>query len=292
MRSIWKGHIRFSLVTIPVRVYNALETSQKIHFNQLHKEDTAPIGYDKRCKKCSKVVSNDEIIKGYQYEPERYVIVDQEDIDKIKLKSTKIIDLEGFVDATEIQPIMYDSAYFAGPDGEVSSKAYSLLRETLKESGKVGIGKVVLREREDIVAIAPYKNGLALYKLHYPNEVRSVSEVPQLDGQPPLDESALKLARSLVDTMSTSMSQIELKDRYGDALREIINAKVEGKEIVSYAEEDQPIVDIMTALKESIEQAKRKPMVKATGAKTAADVEAESTADEEKPAKSRKRKAS
>jgi DNA end-binding protein Ku len=272
-----------------VRVYNALETSQKISFNQLHRDDSGPIGYDKRCKKCSKIVSNEEIVKGYQYEPDRYVVLDPEDISKIKLKTTKIIDVEGFVDASEIEPIMYDAAYFAGPDGEVSSKAYALLRETLKETGKVGVGKVILRDREDVVAIAPHKNGLIMYKLHYPNEVRNIREVPQVDSQQPLDEAALKLARSLVDTMSTSLSQIDMKDRFGDAVREIVNAKVEGKEIVSYVEDEQPVVDIMTALKESIEQARRKPMVKATGSATDTEVEAE---EEEKPAKGRKRKAS
>lgn len=289
MRSIWKGHIRFSLVTIPVRVYNALETSQKIQFNQLHKEDGGPIGYDKRCKKCKQTVTNEEIMKGYPYEPEKWVVVDQEDFEKVRLKTTRIIEIEGFVDASEVHPTLYEAPYFVGPDGEVSSKAYSLLRETLKETGKVGVGKVVLRDREDVVIIAPHKEGLVLYKLRYPQEVRSISSVPQLDHLQQGDEAALKLARSLVETMSTSLSQIEMKDRYADALREIINAKVEGKEIVGYVEEEEPIVDIMTALKQSIDQAKRKPMVKATG--KAAEAK-EEEAEEEKAVKGRKRKAS
>lgn len=289
MRSIWKGHIRFSLVTIPIRIYNAIETSQKISFNQLHKEDGGPVGYDKKCKKCKQSVTNEEIVKGYQYEPDKWVIVEPEDLEKVKLKTTRIIDVEGFVDASEVDPTLYEAPYYAGPDGEVSSKAYALLRETLKETGKVAIGKVVLREREDVVIIAPKGKGLVLYKLRYPNEVRKINAVPQLDRDEQLDEAALKLARSLVDTMATSVSQIEMKDRYGDALREIIAAKIEGKEIVAFEEEEQPTVDIMAALKESIEQAKRKPMVKATGKPTAASAGEE---EAEKPAKGKKRKAS
>src|ERR1043165_4358333 len=148
MRSIWKGYIRFSLVTIPIRIYNAVNTEETIRFNQLHKEDNGPVGYEKKCKKCGKTLTAEEICKGYQFEPEQYVIVLPEDLEKIKLKSTKVIEIEGFINAGEIQPSLYESPYFAGPDGMVASKAYSLLSEALKASGKVGMGKVVLRDRE------------------------------------------------------------------------------------------------------------------------------------------------
>ncbi|MEE9168115.1 MAG: Ku protein [bacterium] len=266
MRSIWKGHIRFSLVTIPVRIYNAIDTQQTIRFNQLHKECNGPIGYDKRCKKCETVVKNEEIVKGYQYEPEQYVIVEQEDFEKLRLKSTKVIEIEGFVDASEVHPTLYDAPYFAGPDGEVAAKTYSLLCKTLKETGKLGIGKLVLRDRESVMLMAPHENGLLLYKLRYPEEVKNIGDVPMLDDVE-TDEEQLKLARTLVDSMSKSMSEIVLKDKYHDALREVIAAKVDGKEIITVEEEEAPVVDIMTALKQSIEQAKdeRKPMKKATG---------------------------
>src|SRR5678815_317504 len=181
MRSIWKGHIRFSLVTIPIRIYNAVDTEETIRFNQLHKEDNGAVGYDKKCKKCGKVLMADEICKGYQFEPEQYVIVSPEDIEKIKLKSTKVIEIEGFIDASEIHPSLYESPYFAGPDGLVASKAYSLLTQALQTSGKVGIGKVVLREREEVVLIAPLEGGLVLYKLRTPQELRKIGEVPQLE---------------------------------------------------------------------------------------------------------------
>ena len=287
MRSIWKGHIRFLLVAIPVRVYNALETSEKVHLNQLHREDYGPIGYDKRCKKCRQVVTNEEIIKGYQYAPDQYAILEPDDIAKVKLKTTKVIDIVGFVDKSEISPMFYDSPYFVGPDGEVGVKTYALLTEVLKDSGKIGLGKVVLRDREDFVAVAPQDGGLIIYKLRYPKELRNIDEVPQIGKQAELDPNELKLARTLVDQMVTSISEIDMRDRYNEALKEIIEAKIAGKEVAEYVEEEQPLVDIMTALKESIKQAQRKPMVKATG-----KAKAETEAEETKPKKASKRKAS
>lgn len=283
MRAIWKGHIRFSLVTIPVRIYNAVDTEQTIRFNQLHKEDNGPIGYDKKCKKCSKVVSSEEIVKGYPYEPDTYVIVEKEDLDKLKLKSTKIIEIDGFIDAKEVHPTLYEAPYYAGPDGPVAVKAYALLAATLKETKKMGIGKVVLRDREDVVMIAPQENGICLYKLRSPKEVRSIAEVPQLDNKG-VDKKQLELAKNLVESMKTTLNKLDLTDKYNDALRELIEAKIEGKQIVTVEEEEKPIVDIMTALKQSIEQAKaqRKPMEKATGEKKKATA---------KPAKSKKVKA-
>jgi DNA end-binding protein Ku len=295
MRSIWKGHIRFSLVTIPIRVYNAIDSAETIRFNQLHKSCNGPIGYDKRCKKCSQLVSMQDIVKGFQYEPEQYVIVEPSDFEKLKLESTKIIEIEGFVDASEVHPTLYEAPYFAGPDTPVATKAYALLCEALKQSGKVGVGKVVLREREDAVIIAPHEKGLVLYKLRYPNEVRDIKEVPQLDQLPAIDQEQLKLAQHLMDTMATTLDAIEIRDRYNEAMREMIDAKIQGREIVSVTEEPKPVVDIMTALKQSIEHAKtqRQGMVKATG-KTRKDKE-EAVPDETpapaatKSAKARKR---
>jgi len=271
MRAIWKGHIRFSLVTIPVLVYNAVDTEQAISFHLLHTKDHGPIGYDKRCKKCNKVLSSEEIVKGYKYEPEQYVIVEKEDLDKINLKSTRIIEIEGFIDAKEVHPTLYEAPYYAGPDGPVAVQAYSLLVAALRETGKMGIGKVVLHDREDVVMIAPYDNAVVLYRLRSPKEIRNINEIPQLDGKS-IDKGGLKLARSLVDSMSTTLDKIDLADKYHDALRAIIEAKVAGKEIVTVKEEEKPVVDIMTALKQSIEQAKsqKKPMEKAIGKKKAA----------------------
>src|SRR6185369_8178340 len=181
MRSIWKGHIRFSLVTIPIRIYNAVDTEETIRFNQLHKEDNGAVGYEKKCKKCGKALTTEEIVKGYQFEPEQYVIVSPEDLAKIKLKSTKVIEIEGFIDATEVHPSLYEAPYLVGPDGLVAAKTYSLLSEALKASGRVGIGKVVLRDREEAVMIASLDGGLILYKLRQPTELRKMDDVPQIE---------------------------------------------------------------------------------------------------------------
>jgi len=266
MRAIWKGHIRFSLVTIPVRIYNAIDTAQTIRFNQLNKNTYNPIKYKKVDKDTGEEVKNEDIVKGYQYEPGQYVIVEADDFEKVKLKSTRVIEIEGFVDASEIHSTLFDTPYFAGPDGEVAAKAYGLLCQALKESGKMGIGRVVLRDRESIMMMAPEKNGLLLYKLRYPEEVRKIDNIPDLEVIE-TDDEQLKLAHTLIDSMTTSLDKIKLKDRYHGALREMIEQKIEGKEIVVYEEEEKPVVDIMMALKESINQAKeqKKPMKKATG---------------------------
>jgi DNA end-binding protein Ku len=268
MRSIWKGHIRFSLVTIPIRIYSAVDSEEAIRFNQLHKEDNGPVGYEKKCKKCGKALKAEEIVKGYQFEPEQYVIVSAEDLEKVKLKSTKVIEIEGFIDAGEVHPTLYDSPYFAGPDGPVAAKTYSLLTQALQASGKVGVGKVVLRDREEVVMIAPLEGGLVLYKLRNPDELRKMGDVPQLEKQE-INKDELKLSINLVESMASTLKEMDLKDRYRDALRELIESKIAGREVVSVPEEEKPVVDIMTALKESIERTKaqKKPMEKAKGEK-------------------------
>jgi DNA end-binding protein Ku len=291
MRSIWKGHIRFLLVAIPVRVYNAIESSEKIQFNQLHRDDYGPIGYDKRCKKCGQVVTNDQITKGYQYEPERYAIVEPEDIAKVKIKTTKAVDIIGFVDRDEIPTTFYDAPYFAGPDGPVSEKPYALLREVMKQTGKVGIGKVVLRDREDLVAVFPHEDGLVLQKLHYPHELRKMQDVPDLEGvqnltPQKLNKNELKLATTLVQEMTTTLGEVDTEDNYHAALKSLIESKIKGKKVVEFEVEELPRLDIMSALKKSLQQSNRKPMVKAPA--NAAKKKPEITLVKPKQAKKRK----
>ena len=284
MKSIWKGHIRFSLVTIPVRIYNAVETAENIRFNQLHKEDNGPVGHDKKCKKCGKALTTEDIVKGFQIEPEQYVVISSEDLQSIKLKSTKLIEIQGFIDATDVHATLYESPYFAGPDGLVAAKTYALLTQTLVASGKVGIGKVVLRDREEVVLIAPLDGGLVLYKLRNPIEVRKMADVPQLE-RTDVNSDELKLSTSLVESMTTKLEELDLEDHYQKALREMIDSKIAGEQIVSVPEEERPVVDIMVALRESIERTKaqKRPMERAKGLKT--------QAAEPKPAKQRRKAA-
>ena len=263
MRAIWKGHIRFSLVTVPIRVYNAVESAQPIRFNQLHKEDGGRIGYEKKCKVCGETVKPEEIVKGYAFEPDQYVVFDSEDFEKIKLKSTKVIEMEGFIDASQVDMTLYDSPYFVGPDGPVAAKTYTLLSDALRKTGKLGLGKVVLRDREDVVLVGPHEDGIIIYKIRYPNTLRKMNSVPMLEDHES-DAEQLKLAVSLIESMQTSLDKIELKDQYQDAVREMIQAKIEGKETVTGVEERPQIIDIMAALKQSIaaSKLKRKPLAK------------------------------
>ena len=289
MRSIWKGHIRFLLVAIPIRVYNAIEASERIQFNQLHRDDFGPIGYDKRCKKCSQIVSNDEITKGYQYEPDRYAIVEPEEIAKVKIKTTRAVDILGFVESSEIPPTFYDSPYYIGPDGPVAEKPFALLRQVLKDTGKIGLAKVVLRDREDLVAVFPHGDGIVLQKLRYPAEVRKMEDVPEIDAEPKIDKKELSMATSLVEQMVTSFSEIDTVDHYHEALRKLIDQKIKGKKVAEFEKEEEiPRLDIMTALKKSLQASSRKPMVKAAPA--AAKKKASLTLVKSKPATARKRK--
>lgn len=286
MRAIWKGHIQFSLVTIPVRIYNAIDSGQEISFNLLSKEGHNPVGYEKKDKVTGQPLRTEDIVKGYQYEPGQYVIIEPEDFEKIKLKSTKVIEIQGFVGKDEVDPALYESPYFIGPDGEVAAKTYGLLSEALKETGKVAVGKVVLRDRENPVLLTPQQGGMVLYKLRYPHEVRNIREVPQLIDVK-VDKEQLKLARTLIDSMSRKFTDIEMKDHYFDALKAVIDAKVEGREIVTVEEEAPKVVDIMTALKASIDAAKKKPMEKAKG--TAARDAAKAKDSKAKESKSRRK---
>ena len=288
MRSIWKGHIRFLLVAIPIRVYNAIEASERVQFNQLHREDYGPVGYDKRCKKCDQIVTNDEITKGYQYEPDRYAIVEPDEIAKIKIKTTRAIDIIGFVDSSEIPRTFDDAPYYLGPDGPVAEKPYALLRQVLQDTGKVGLAKVVLRDREDLVAVFPLENGIVLQKLRYPAEIRKMQDVPEVDAAPKLDKKELQLATSLVEQMVTSFSDVDTVDHYHEALRQLIDSKIKGKKVTEFEKEEEiPRLDIMTALKKSLQASSRKPMVKA---EPAAKKKAALTLVKAKPAAAKKRK--
>jgi DNA end-binding protein Ku len=256
----------------------------------LHRDDFGPIGYDKRCKKCGQIVTNEQITKGYQYEPDRYAIIEPEEIAKVKIKTTKAVDILGFVDSSEIPSTFFDSPYYLGPDGPVAEKPYALLRQVLQDTGKIGLGKVVLRDREDMVAIFPHENGIVLQKLRYPAEVRAIEAVPELDSTQKIDKKELSLATSLVEQMITSFSDIDTVDHYHEALRKLIESKIKGKKVTEFEKvEEVPRLDIMTALKRSLQASQRKPMVKA---EPAAKKKAALTLVKSKPAAQRKRKVS
>lgn len=263
MRTIWKGHIQFSLVTIPIRLYSAVDSGKKISFDLLTREGHHPVGYQKQDKVTGKPVSKSDIVKGYEYEPDQYVIIEKEDIEKVEPKTSKMIEIQGFVDKDEPHPALFDKPYFIAPESESAAKTYHLFRKTLEDSNKVGVGTVVLRNKESPALLTIQDDGLIMYKLRFPNQMRSINDVPNLENAE-VDEEQLEMAKKVVDSMTKEFAEIDLENHYYNAMKEMIDAKIEGKEVVSVSEEEPEPRDIMTALKESIESSK-KPMKKAKG---------------------------
>ncbi len=259
MRSIWKGHIRFSLVNIPIQIFSAVESKGNISFKQLHNKDNGKINYTKTCSECDEEVPYGDIAKGYEYASDQYVVFTKDELENIKLKSTKAIDIEAFVDLAEVHPTRFEAVYYVGPQGEVAQKTFSLFTQTLKKTNKAGIGRIILRDREDVVLLTPHQDALILYKLRYPYEIRDVAKVPDL-GTVAVEDDQLKLAEMLVSSLTKTFDEVDFTDRYKIALDEMVQAKVAGKQIISIDEtvDDKPVVDIMDALKASIEAAKKK----------------------------------
>src|SRR6266498_2509914 len=181
-RATWKGFLKISLVNIPIKVFPATESSGSISFNQLHGECRTRIQQKRWCPHCDREVPNSELVKGYEFEKGRYVVVSDEDIQKVRVESTRVIDLVQFTDDTAIDPIYVDRAYYLAPDGGMASDAFAVMREGM--AGKAGIGKVALYGREYLVAIRPQKKGMVMYTLHHDAEIRSIDEVEELNSVP------------------------------------------------------------------------------------------------------------
>lgn len=259
MRSMWKGHIRFSLVTIPIQIFNAVDNSNAISFRQLHNKDNGAIQYKKICSTCQEEVPYGDIVKGYEYDTDSYVIIDKAELSNLKIKSNRIIEIEAFVDIKDVSPSRFESVYFVGPNGDIAHSTFNLLAKTLKNTKKAGVGRIVIRDRQDVVLIVPEGNGLIMYKMRYPEELKAIEDVPDLKDIE-VDEAQLNLAETLVDSLTTDFKDISFVDDYSVSVMELVNSKIEGKEIISISEEasEAPVVDIMQALKQSIEAAQSK----------------------------------
>lgn len=255
MRTIWTGHIQFSLVNIPVRLYSAVETGREIHFDWLTKDEHHHVGYVKTDKQTGEPLEKEDIVKGYEYEPDQYVIIEQEDIDKVKPESSKVIKIEGFIAAKETHPTLYDKPYFLGPEQESAIETYRLFTQTLKKTDKTAVGRVVMRKKEWPVLLTAYEGGILMYKLRYPGQVRSMQDVPNVEKEEEVDEEQLEMAIELVDKMTKSFEELDMEDHFYQNMQEMMERKVEGKEVVSVEEEEPETRDIMSALKESIESA-------------------------------------
>jgi DNA end-binding protein Ku len=253
VRPTWKGYLKVSLVTIPVRVYPATESAATISFNQLHAECNTRIQQKRWCPHCEREVSNTELAKGYEYEKGRYVVVSEEDIQKVRVESTRVIDLQQFTDETSIDPIYVDRAYYLAPDGPMAGSAFSVMREGM--AGKAGIGKMALYGREYLVAIRPQKKGLVMYTLHHDAEIRSIDQIEELDSLPAkVKPEEMKLAKQVISTFDGELNLKDYKDEYKEGLRKIIDAKIAGEDIVAPEVQEPPkVVDLMEALRRSLD---------------------------------------
>ncbi len=265
MKTMWRGAISFGLVSIPVRVYTATE-EKTLRFNQLHEKDHGRIKYKRVCSKDGEEVPFDEIVKGYEYEKDRYVILDDEDLEAVPVESTRTIDIAQFVDRSEIDPIYYKKTYYLGPE-EAGVKAYQLLRDSLREGDRVGIAKVSFRDKEHLAAVRLMEDVLVLDTMFWPDELRE-ADLPGLEKEAKVSDRELQMAQSLIENLSESFDPGAYRDEYREALLEIVEKKVAGEEIeVIEAPEPSKVVDLMEALKQSVEETKRKAPAKKTTAR-------------------------
>jgi len=256
MRSIWKGAISFGLVTIPVGLYPATE-SKRPQFRQLRDSDHSRIRYKRTAESDGEEVPYENIVKGYEFEKGRYVVFSEEELDDVmKGISGGMVNVNSFVDESEIDPIYYERSYYLAPD-EGGQKAFRLLHDTLEESSKIAVGKVVIREKEHLVSVRPYDGAMVMATLFYADEVRSAEDIPELPVQAKVHANEKKMALQLVEGMASGFDPAQYQDEYREALQKVITAKVEGEPVAAPERKEEKVVDLMEALRRSL-QATRK----------------------------------
>ena len=256
-RAMWKGAISFGLVTIPVAVYPATE-EKTLRFNQLHDEDMGRIRYKRVCEKDGEVVDYEHIVKGYEYEKDRYVVLTDDDFDAVPVESSRAIDIQQFVDLDEIDPMMYKKTYYLVPE-ETGAKAYALLREAMSQDAKVGIAKVSFRDKEHLAALRFRDDAFVLETMYWPDEIRDV-DFGDVDVDIKVRDQELEMARQLIGNLTAEWDPESFADDYREALMKIVEAKINGEEVeVVTAEPTAKVVDLMEALKASVAAAKQKP---------------------------------
>ncbi|WP_445491098.1 non-homologous end joining protein Ku [Niallia sp. 03133] len=257
MHTMWKGNISFGLVNIPIKLHTATE-DKDIKLRTLHKECHAPIKYEKKCSACQKEVAPEEIVKAYEYAKGKYIILDGEELEKLRKENEdKAVEIIDFVKMEEIDPIYYEKCYYMS-SGEGGNKAYALLRQALMESGKVGIAKIIIRSKEQLAVIRVYENTLVMETIHFPDEVRKVEDVPSVPAEGQIVKKELETAILLIDQLTTTFDPNKYTDDYRTALLHLIESKKSGKEIVVSKEkaETTNVMDLMAALQASIDTTK------------------------------------
>ena len=258
-RAMWKGAIQFGLVTIPVKLYLATESNYQVRFNMLHEKDLSRIQMKTYCPVDDEVISRADTVKGYEYAPDQYVVITDEDLEKVPLKTVRTIEIEQFTKAEreDTNTRFVKQAYYLEPD-KIGRKAFYLLKSVLADEGLTAICKVVIKDREALAAMDPFADTMILTTLHWPDEVRSTKDLDLPEEEPDFKPAELAMAKQLVSAMTGEFEPENYKDEYRDALMQVIEAKVEGHEAVAPepVEETGNLVDLMAALEASVKASK------------------------------------
>ncbi|MFN2490502.1 MAG: Ku protein [Actinomycetota bacterium] len=258
MRPIWKGAITFGLISIPVRLYSAVE-SKSLKFHLLHEKDGGRVRNKRVCSKCGEEVSWDELVKGYEYSKDHYVTFDEEELQALDVDSIKAIDVVTFVPLTDIDPIYYDKTYYVAPEAS-GLKAYRLLADALEAEGQVGVAKVALRDKEHLATVRLKEDVFVLETMHWPDEIRA-PDFEELGKKIEVRDPEVKMARQLIQQLAGEFRPDEFHDDYRRRLQELAERKIEGREVTVAAEAEEeaaPVVDLMEALKASVAAAKKR----------------------------------
>ena len=264
-RALWKGSISFGLVTVPIGLVSAIEAREELVFNLLHKKDGSRIKQKRFCEQEDVEVPWAEVVKGYQYAKAQYVVMTEEDFEKARVPATQMFEIRRFVPANDVEDLYFEHPYYVQPDGRGAAKPYALLRDALAETGKLGIGTIVLRQREHLAALDAAGEALVLTTMRFAHEIRSPKDLDLPGLRQSWTDKEMKLARQLMDTLSDEWDPRAFRDTYTEVLRQAIEAKVEGKEVVSPEMPRRPrVVSLMKALEQSL---KDRPLAKAEGRK-------------------------
>ncbi|MDQ7820764.1 MAG: Ku protein [Armatimonadota bacterium] len=256
MRPIWKGHLTFGLVTIPVRLYTATEPKD-VRFRLLHRSCLTPIQNRRYCPHHDQLVEWNDVVRGYEYAKGRFVPVTDEDLESIPLETARTVAVTSFADPSEIDPLYYEKSYYLAPD-EGGQKAFRLLHDALVDTGRVAVGKVVIKDKEHLVAVRPYDGALVMTTLYYADEVRRVADIPDLPVQVKIHPNEKKMALQLIEGLAAPFSSAEYRDEYREALQKLIAAKVEGQPVAAPAARGpEKVVDLMEALRRSLQLTRR-----------------------------------
>ena len=289
-RTMWRGAISFGLVTIPIRLYPATE-EKTLRFNQLHDDDNGRIRYKRVCEVDEQEVSFDHIVKGFEYEKGKYVILTDEDFDAVPVESSRAIDIIQFAPREEIDPLYFQKSYYLVPE-ESGVKAYALLRQAMGEDGRVAVAKVALREKEHLCTLRFRDEVMVLETMYWPDEIRP-AEFDEVDKDVKIRPQEVEMARNLIENLTQDFDPAQFRDDYREALLGIVEKKIAGEEIEVMPEaEPTRVVDLMEALKQSVEATKAKAAGSSTRRRAAAADGDEEPAAAEKPKPKRTRRAS